>query len=156
MNGRTYTSMTDYANGATLPLRRATMPLTGAFIFIYVVTLIFFDQNPATQRIADITSLALVLVFVVELISRRGKLCVPAPLTWYAVFLCFITFQMIWSPGSINMLVSLYQILVVAIVVVNYEVMADRASAVEYAFYSQSHAPSSTTSSQARSQGMEE
>ena len=74
------------------------------------------------------------VVFSAELIVRRRTICLPAPLIWFVLFLCYVTFQMIWSPGSINMIVSLYILLLVAIVIVN-DVIHSGPLAIEIGFY---------------------
>jgi O-antigen ligase len=99
-----------------------SLPLTGLAVALYVLTLVLFDQNPATQRVSDVAILFLTIIFIIETIILRGKLYIPSPLVWYMLFLLFVTFQMIWSPGSINMLLSLYLLLVVSTVLVNYMV----------------------------------
>ena len=102
--------------------RRVALPLTGLAIFVYVLTLVLFDQNPATQRVADVTILLLVAVYAAETLLRGGKIHMPAPLVWYLLFLIFVTFQMSWAPGSVNMLVALYLLFLVSVVLVNYGV----------------------------------
>jgi O-antigen ligase len=116
-------------------LPRVGMPLTGVFLFMYTVTLVLFSPYPSTSLIATALGFALALVFAVELVRERRSFVFPAPLLWFATFLCYCTFQMIWSPGSLAMLLTLFQLLVFAVILVNYSALGIDATAIEYAVY---------------------
>ena len=107
--------------GRSLPhARRWTMPLTGLLLFAYVVSVVLFSENPATSRIVNVVGFSLALVFVIEMIGRRGNMYFPMPLVWLGIFFCFCVFQMIWAPGSISRLMTLVELIVFAVIVVNY------------------------------------
>ena len=59
----------------------------------------------------------------------------PAPLVWFAAYLAFSMFQMIWAPGSVGTLLLLVEILVVALVVANHDAYGGNGRVVEYSFY---------------------
>ena len=115
--------------------RRTSMPFTGLFIFMYVVSLILFSQSAATSAIGTVIGFALAFVFIIELIGGHRSFSFPMPLIWFVLFLCFCTFQMIWSPGSLTMLLTLVQLLVLALIVVNYGLSTSGIAAIEYAVY---------------------
>lgn len=112
------------ASASRAAMIRSALPLTGVVVALYVLTLVLFDQNPATQRASDIAILLVTIVFSIETVLRRGKLHIPSPLVWYLLFLLFITFQMIWYPGSLNMLLSLYLLFIVSIILCNYSLVS--------------------------------
>lgn len=116
-------------------LRRSDMPLTGIFVFLYVVAVVLFATSSETSLIATALGFTLAFVFAVELLRRKRGLCFPAPLVWFLIFLCLCILQMIWSPGSLAMLLTLIQLLILFFIVVNYVVLAGGSGAVEYAFY---------------------
>lgn len=116
-------------------VRRSRMPVTGLFISVYIVALVLFSQRSSTVIITTILGLALAVVFVVELVARRHSFAFPAPLVWFAIFLCYCTFQMIYAPGSITMLLTLFQLLVLAIILVNYGMLVGDAAAFDWAVY---------------------
>ena len=115
--------------------RHSGMPLTGLFVFLYVVAVVLFAQSSETSLIATVLGFTLAYVFVVELVGRHRGFCFPAPLVWFLLFMCFCMFQMIWSPGSLAMLLTLTQLLILSFIVVNYIVFGSGDRAIEYAFY---------------------
>jgi O-antigen ligase len=115
--------------------RPRALPLTGAMVFLFVSAMVLLSQSTATLVISTGIGLGLVFVFAVEASGPAGSFCFPAPLVWFAVYVAFSILQMIWAPGSLTMLGTLVQLLVMATILVNYIAQSARASAVEWALY---------------------
>jgi O-antigen ligase len=113
----------------------AAMWMTGVFIVIYVLTLVLFGQNPKTETFVMPVAVALIIVFAVEVVALRRGFSVPVPLVWFAAYLGFSMFQMVWAPGSVGTLLLLLEIFVVALVVANHEAYGGSRRVVEYSFY---------------------
>jgi O-antigen ligase len=116
-------------------LRGSVMPLTGLLVFVYVVSLVLFAESSSTHVLAYLAGLALAVAFVVESVTRRTSLGFPAPLLWAVAFVCFCTFQMIWTPASAQSLLTLVQLLVLAVIIVNYGASDSGRPSVEYGLY---------------------
>jgi O-antigen ligase len=132
---RAYTIPPDYASEPRFLALRSAMPLTGALIFLYIVCMVLFGENPKTVNIVMPVVLAVVLAFIAETMRIRQGFSFPVPLVWFLIYLGYSAFQMIWSPGSVGTLMLLVEILVLALVLVNSDVHGRVVSAVEYAFY---------------------
>jgi O-antigen ligase len=115
--------------------RRPAMVLTAILLFVYILVLVLFGQNPKTETYVMPVAVALIVVYLVEVALLRRSLSVPAPLVWFVAYLGFSMFQMIWSPGSVGTLVLLMEIFVLSLVIVNHEAYGGNGRVVEYSFY---------------------
>jgi O-antigen ligase len=115
--------------------RRPGMILTAAFIFLYVLVLVLFGQNVKTETFVMPVAVALIAVYLVELAALHRGFSVPAPLVWFAVYLAFSMFQMIWAPGSVGTLILLIEIFALALVIANHEAFGGNGRVVEYSVY---------------------
>jgi O-antigen ligase len=113
---------------------RAITP-TSVFVFLYILVLVLFGQNPKTETYVMPVAAALIVVYIVEVAVLRRAFSMPAPLVWFAAYLGFSMFQMIWAPGSIGTLMLLVEIFVLALVIANHEVHGGSGRVVEYSFY---------------------
>ena len=132
---RAHTVPIDYPSDPQARPVRSAMRLTGALIFLYILVLVLFGQNPKTETFVMPAALALAFVFFVELIGLRRNFSIPAPLVWFAVYLGFSVFQMVWSPGSVGTLLLLVEIFVLALVVANHEAHGGTGRVVAHSFY---------------------
>jgi O-antigen ligase len=112
-----------------------SMPITSLFLFIYVISVVLFSQSPSTSLISTGVGVLLALVFVVELLLRRGTLWLPAPAIWMLIFVSYLIIQMIWAPGSISRLLTMVQLLILLVIVVNEGKQSGWSRSVEYGFY---------------------
>jgi O-antigen ligase len=120
---------------AEVEQRRPAMMLTAILVFLYILVLVLFGQNPKTETYVMPVAVALIAVYLVEVAVLHRSFSVPGPLLWFAAYLGFSMFQMIWSPGSVGTLVLLVEILVLALVIVNHEAYGSSGRVVEYSFY---------------------
>jgi O-antigen ligase len=111
------------------------MILTAVLVSIYILVLVLFGQNPKTETYVMPVAVALIVAYVVEVAVLRRSFSVPAPLGWFAAYLGFSMFQMIWSPGSVGTLVLLVEIFVLAMVIANFEAYGGSGRVVEHSFY---------------------
>jgi O-antigen ligase len=132
---RTYAAPTNYSAGSRAQPVRSAMRLTGVFIFLYILVPVLFGQNPKTETVVMPVALALAIVFFTEVVGLRRNFSVPAPLVWFAAYLGFSMFQMVWSPGSAGTLLLLVEIFVLALVVANHEAYGGTGPVVEYSLY---------------------
>jgi O-antigen ligase len=116
-------------------LARPSVSIVGPLVFVYVASAILLAERPTTSSIAVVLGFALALVYALHLIHKDAIFVFPAPLSFFLAFICFCTFQMLWAPGSVERLFTLYQLLILAIVVVNYCVSSIGIKAIEYGFY---------------------
>jgi O-antigen ligase len=113
----------------------SAMRMTAVLTVLYTLTLVLFGQNPKTETLVMPVAVALILVFFVEVVGLHRGFSVPAPLVWFAAYLGFSMFQMIWSPGSVGTLLLLVEIFVISLAVVNHEAYGGNGRVVEYSFY---------------------
>lgn len=121
--------------GSRLGTHRAALPATGCALFTYVVALILWGYNPRTTIVTTVLALILAVVFVLELLGGRREFSFPLPLVFFLAFICYSVLQMIWSPGSLTMLATIVQVLVMAVIVTNYVQATGGPGALEYAVY---------------------
>jgi O-antigen ligase len=118
-----------------LARRRPGTPLAGVFIFIYVVSTVWFATKSSTYLIATGTGFTLAVLFFIEWTAGRRSLHIPAPLFWFAAFICFCTLQMIWAPGRLQVLMTLAQLFVLSAIIVSHEADGESSAIVEYGLY---------------------
>jgi O-antigen ligase len=115
--------------------RHPGMVLTAALICLYILVLVLFGQNPKTETFVMPVAVALIAVYLVELAALRKGFSVPVPLVWFAAYLGFSMFQMIWAPGSVGTLILLVEIFLIALVIANHEAYGGNGRVVEYSVY---------------------
>ena len=112
------------------------LPFTGTLLYLYVLAVVLLSAYPGLSLAATAIGLTLAFVFAIEVVGRRNKLYFPAPIIAFAVFLCFCSFQMLWATGSSTALFTLFQLLILTIIVVNYCLISGGDRLVEFAIYS--------------------
>lgn len=124
----------EFARSKAYPGRFA-MPLTGLLIAAYVVSLVLFDQRPSTAFISLGLKMLLIVGFALEVLVKRNGLFFPGSLVWFALFLSYVTLQMVWAPGSSSMLLALVQVLIVSVIIISHDASIRKTTALEYALY---------------------
>ena len=114
---------------------QSEMPATTVFVFLYVVAVILFSSRPGYSLVATVSGFMLALVFFVELLVHKHRLCFPIPLLMFFLFVCYAIIQMIWAPGNTTSLITLIQLLVFAFIIVNYIVISRSILSIELAVY---------------------
>ncbi len=114
---------------------QSEMPATTVFVFLYVVAVILFSSRPGYSLVATVSGFMLALVFFVELLVHKHRLCFPIPLLMFFLFVCYAIVQMIWAPGNTTSLITLIQLLVFAFILVNYIVISRSMLSIELAVY---------------------
>jgi O-antigen ligase len=132
---RSHTISLGQSPAAGVEQRRPRMILTAALLFLYILVLVLFGQNPKTESFVMPVAVALIAVYLVELAALHRGFAVPVPLIWFAVYLGFSMFQMIWSPGSVGTLILLIEIFFLALVIANHEAYGGNGRVVEYSVY---------------------
>ncbi len=100
--------------------RPSRMPLTGTLVVLYVAAVVLFAESPTTSTIATVIGLTLAVVFAVELTGRSQRVCFPVPFVWFLLFLCFCLLQANWLPGSVARIMTLFQLLVLSFILINF------------------------------------
>jgi O-antigen ligase len=113
----------------------SALPFTGVFLFVYVMAVVLLGENPATAQLAVFAGFALAFVFAIEVFVRLKRFCFPVPLVFASLFLCYCTIQLIWAAGTVSVLTTLFQLLVLAVIIVNYVRFGGGLTAIECGFY---------------------
>ncbi|NLD95440.1 MAG: hypothetical protein GX639_22545, partial [Fibrobacter sp.] len=113
----------------------SAMPFTGTLLPAYVVAVVLFSAYPGLSLIATGVGFALAFVFAVEVVVQGQKLHFPFPVIMALLFGCFCILQMIWAPGSTAMVLTVTQLLILFVIIVNYCMLTKTDHRIEIAVY---------------------
>jgi O-antigen ligase len=123
------------ARKAKVGQRRWELPLSGLFLFLYVVAMVWWGTGSSTYLIVTATAFILAAFFFIEWTRNDHELRVPASLAWFGAFIGFCALQMIWAPGDTTVLMTLVQLFVLSAIIVSYVSDGRGVALLEYGFY---------------------
>ena len=100
-----------------------------------MAAVILLSESAATATLAMLVGVSLALAFVLEVLLKNAGFVFPLPLTLFTLFVAYCSLQMIWAPGSVARLLTLFLLLVFATIIINYVASSDDIKPVSYGYY---------------------